>query len=373
MTRRELLRLLVAAGATLSCSPVWAASSDELATRAQDLLTSGQPDRALPILLEALGKDARNDRVHALLGRVYYQQGDPVRAVEHFSMAVRLNPEDTLSRMMEETLRQFPLPREKVAAGAGGGPRRVSALAREAEAERRALLAEQGRRSAEPFRLLLDPGHGGTDSGALGAGLREADVALDLSLRLARLLAAAKAEIVVSLTRTADVTLPVWARAGLSGYYGADLLLSVHATRVADSRAAGVALYTYAPVPGDALAGETSQAENRARASGMSLFGKGESELFAAAVRQAAGVATQRRATTLAQALAKALPAGSPLPVRGNGVGPFRLLAEAATPAILVEAGFLSHPDDAATLAVADKRQALAQTLASAVLAAARG
>ena len=372
MTRRELLRLLAAVGATLSCSPAWAASSDELATRAQDLLTSGQPDRALPILLEALGKDARNDRVHALLGRVYYQQGDPVRAVEHFSMAVRLNPEDTLSRMMEETLRQFPLQRP-TAAGAGGGSRRASSLSREAEAERRALLTERGRRNAEPFRLLLDPGHGGTDPGAVSAGLREADVALDLTLRLARLLAVARAEIAVSLTRTADVTLPTWARAGLSGYYGADLLLSVHATRVADSRAAGVMLYTYAPVPGDALAGEASQAENGVRGSGVSLFGKGEGELFAAAVRQAAGVGAQRRAAALAQTLAKGLPAGSPLPFRGNGVGPFRLLAEAATPAVLVETGFLSHPDDAATLAVADKRQALAQALASAVLAAARG
>jgi len=371
MTRREMLHLLgVAAAISAAPATLLAATADELAVRAQDLLAAGDSARALAILLEAQAKDARNDRVQALLGRVYYQQGDPRKAVEHFSMAVRLNPEDTLSRMMAETLSQFPLPPKAAGPGGSASHARTSSLAREAEAERRALIGQGGLpRSQGPFRLLIDPGHGGSEPGAAGGGLREADVTLDLALRLARALAPAKADVAVSLTRTADVTLPGWARAGLSGYYGADLLLSLHAASVADPRAAGVAVYSFAVAPGDPLAGETAKAENPPRGRWDSLLGRGGNGLFVAAVRQAAGDGSHRRAATLAAGIANGMPANGPLPIRGAGAGPFGLLAEADAPAVLVEAGFLSHPDDAATLAVADKRQGLAQALATSVLA----
>lgn len=198
-------------------------------------------------------------------------------------------------------------------------------------------------------------------------------MALDLALRLARLLAAIPDGPAVSLTRTADVALPGWARAALAGYYGADLLLSVHATRLTtEPVVAGVSFHTFARTPTDALAGAAAKAESMASGRHVADLGRGGQEYFARAVRQAAGTGHTVRAAALAAVLAKSWPAGSPLPLRGVGAGPFRLLAEADAPAILVEAGFLSNTGNAALLAVPEKRQALAKALADALLAVVR-
>ena len=164
MNRRRLLQLLGATAAVATVSPtvLWAATADELAGKAQELLTSGQTAKAVALLLEAEGKDARNDRVQALLGRAFFQQGDARAALQHFSMAVRINPEDTLSRMMVETINQFPLP--PLQAGGqkreGMGRARLSSLEREAQAERQTLLNREAAPKARgPLRVLIDPGH----------------------------------------------------------------------------------------------------------------------------------------------------------------------------------------------------------------------
>lgn len=372
MNRRQTLCLLGAIGATAFWNPtaLWAEAPDVLASKAQDLLASGHPDKALPLLLEAQAKDARNDRVQALLGRTFMQQGDTRRALDHFRLAVRINPEDTLSRMMAETISQFPLPRHAGDEKERPSGRSSSSLAGEAQAERQALL-QQGvaPRRPGPFRLLLDPGHGGSDPGIPGQGPREADVALDLSLRLARMLVGSKDTVAVSLTRTADVTLPGWARAALAGFYEADLLLSVHAARVKNPNAAGIVVYSLARTATNPVAAAAAEAENAAYGRSASFLESGGKELFVSAARQAAGAGHRQREAALAGVMAKALPSKAPLPPRGTGAAPFRLLAETDTPALLLEVGFLSHPDDLTVLASADKRHELAQSLATAVLA----
>ena len=373
MNRRQALAFLGAAGlAACWPRPLLAASADELAGEGQAELTGGNVPKALALLLEAEAKDPRNDRVQALLGRAYFQQGDARSALSHFNLAVRINPEDTLSRLMAGTISQFPLP-----GGSGrepaSGRTRPSPLAREAQAEREALIGSAARPKRQgPPRLLLDPGHGGSDPGAVAGNLREADVTLDLALRLARLLAAAKDELALYLTRTADVTLPGWARAGLAGFYGADLCVSLHAARLVEPGAAGILVAGLARQPSDTLVALAARTENAAYGSGTSWTTRGGEGLFVAAVGEAAGQGRRERSRELAERLARAIPASSPMPVRGAAAGPFRLLAETEAPGLLIETGFLSNPDDAAALGNADKRQALARSLADAVLAVAR-
>ncbi|KHK04256.1 N-acetylmuramoyl-L-alanine amidase [Desulfovibrio sp. TomC] len=375
MNRRQALAFLAAAG-LVACRPgvAFADTADELAGTAQAELIGGNAAKALPLLLEAEDKDPRNDRVQALLGRAYYQQGDARAALSHFTLAVRLNPEDTLSRMLAETISQFPLPGKGSPGREASAPRpRPSALAREAQAERAALLNRTGRSARQgPARLLLDPGHGGTDSGASVGGLREADVTLDIALRLARLLAASKNDVILQLTRTSDVFLPGWARAGLVGFYDADLLVSLHATRVVEPTAAGVIVYAYDRQPSDALAALVARAENAAQEAGASWTARGGEGVFVSAVRAAVGSDRRGRSRELATALARAMPGSAPLPIRGAAAGPFGLLGAVEAPGVLVETGFLSHPDDAAALANADKRQAMAQGLTEALLAVTR-
>ncbi len=350
MNRRRFMGLLAGVGAVVAVCPgrVWGGQVGPRTGRPGPgpVCRAGRLDEALEILAEARRLDPRDDRVRALLGRAYFQKGDPVRALEEFRLAVRFNPEDTQSRIMVETISQFPLP-------AGGKqarqrpPGRPSVLEREAGAERERLLAGSAApRPAGPFRLLLDPGHGGSDSGAAGPGLREADVTLDVSLRLARLLAGtARERLDVSLTRVADAGLPGWARAGLAAWYGADLLLSLHATRLADPGVSGIAVLAAGREASNPVAAAVARVENAAHGPLPPAGPGAEQAFFTRAVHQAAATGLLRRGGELAGSLAKALSgAGAPLAVRTVGVAPLRLLAEADAPAVLVETGVSLQP-----------------------------
>lgn len=384
MKRRRCLELLGAAGAVLTVWPGLALAGDsayELANRGQDLLAAGKIEEAVAVLAKARGLDPRNARVYALLGRAYFQRGHARRALAAFRLAVRLNPEDTLSRMMVETIELFPLP-PKPPAGLDARPDpqldgrapagRPSALEREAQEERAGLL-DTGRspRAAGPFRLLLDPGHGGADPGAVSGGLREADVALDLSLRLARALASADG-LTVSLTRVADVGLPGWARAGLAGYYGADWLLSLHATRLDDPKTSGLLALALDERASGSEAAAVAAVENWAFGGEAPDGGRGGESVFLRTVGLATARETWHRGLDLAGRFVAALPAGGVVAPRPLATAPVRELAAAGTPAVLVEAGFLSNAGDAARLAAAATRDALARALAKAVLAVVR-
>ena len=381
MKRRQFLAWLGATGllATTPGRLLAAANGHDLAIKGQDLLTAGQTDKALQVLLEASRVDPRNARVQALLGRTWFQRGDTRRALAAFRLAVRLNPEDTMSRIMVETIEQFPLPPTaplpEELAGKGNAPLhrpvgQPSNLEREAEAERESLR-QQGtiKSQSGPFRLLLDPGHGGADGGGQGGGIREADVALDIALRAARVLAGAKDEIDVSLTRVVDAGLPGWARAGLAGWYGADALVSIHAAQVPDARFSGVAVCALGQTASGPVASSIASVENAAYGRDSGESDLGASALFVRATSRAAATGHWRRGVALAGAMQHAWPKGAPLSVLPLQTAPLRVLAETAAPAMLVEMGFVSNPADAAVLGASEKRQVLAQHLAQAMTA----
>jgi len=386
--RRQFFRWLGTTGLLLAVTPdrlFGATSAHDLGIKGQELLTAGQTDKALEVLLEASRMDPRDARVQALLGRTWFTRGDVRRALEAFRLAVRLNPEDTTSRIMVETIEQFPLPPvapvpeqlatgAKIAAQTRRSPGHPSALEREAEAEREALR-QQGTASRRggPFRLLIDPGHGGADAGAQSSGLREADVDLDVSLRLARLLADAKDTVDVSLTRVVDAGLPGWPRAGLAGWYGADALLSVHATQLPETQISGIAVCALGQTASGPIGSAIAAVENAAYGRDDGDSELGSTALYARATRRAAATGYWQRGVALAGVLYRNWPKKSaPLPLLPLQTAPVRLLAEAAAPAILVETGLLSHAGDRAVLGVPEKRQAIAQALAEAVLAMVR-
>ncbi|MEB3159439.1 MAG: N-acetylmuramoyl-L-alanine amidase [Synechococcus sp.] len=85
------------------------------------------------------------------------------------------------------------------------------------------------------YRVVIDPGHGGPDPGAVGIrGLRETDVVLDVSLQVAQLLEARGVQVV--LTRTAEIDVDLPPRVSLANRVGADAFLSIHANAISMSR-----------------------------------------------------------------------------------------------------------------------------------------
>ncbi|MEJ2007850.1 MAG: N-acetylmuramoyl-L-alanine amidase [Acidobacteriota bacterium] len=92
-------------------------------------------------------------------------------------------------------------------------------------------------------RIVIDPGHGGFDTGAIGPhGLREKDVALDIGLRLRKLLEE-RTDYKVFMTRSTDKFIPLEERTAIANADHADLFVSIHANASTDHRARGIATY----------------------------------------------------------------------------------------------------------------------------------
>ncbi|WP_025324514.1 N-acetylmuramoyl-L-alanine amidase family protein [Deferrisoma camini] len=92
------------------------------------------------------------------------------------------------------------------------------------------------------MRVLIDPGHGGEDPGAVAAGVREADLALDVALRLAQELVDQRC--VPILTRYTNVTTPLAARAEIERRVEPDLFVSVHCNAADNQAASGMEVWT---------------------------------------------------------------------------------------------------------------------------------
>ena len=88
-------------------------------------------------------------------------------------------------------------------------------------------------------RIVIDPGHGGHDPGTIAKGLTEAELTLDVALRLEKLLQK-ELGVEVVLTRRTDVYIPLEERTAIANRQNADLFLSIHAnsSRNGDARRA---------------------------------------------------------------------------------------------------------------------------------------
>ncbi len=95
------------------------------------------------------------------------------------------------------------------------------------------------------MKIFIDPGHGGSNPGAIGrkTGLRESDVNLDIGLKLARILIEWGYEVMVS--RTSDETLSLVSRAQMANEWGANYFVSIHCNSNENSSANGVSTYYY--------------------------------------------------------------------------------------------------------------------------------
>lgn len=94
------------------------------------------------------------------------------------------------------------------------------------------------------FKLYLDPGHGGSDTGATGNGMTEKDLALDISLRIRDILESEYADVDVRMSRTDDSDVSLEERSSDANSWGADYFLSVHVNGF-DGSAQGYEDYIY--------------------------------------------------------------------------------------------------------------------------------
>ncbi len=90
--------------------------------------------------------------------------------------------------------------------------------------------------------IIVDPGHGGKDPGAIGNGVREKDINLDIARKLGNILQGAGGRVI--MTRTTDVYPTLDERAASADRYNADLLVSIHADSISKSGISGATILT---------------------------------------------------------------------------------------------------------------------------------
>ena len=258
------------------------------------------------------GEDVRalQERLNTLgfaAGRVDGFFGETTeRAVRAFQRAYGLTGDGSVG---PDTLRAFTDLQRSVSGGS-------STVLRERERVRRSGQSLSGR------TVVLDPGHGGDDPGARSSGMTEADIMLDLARRIEGRLTAIGVDVVY--TRTEGTCPSEEDRAAIANEVGADVLLSLHCDSHDHVDASGVATFFF----------------GRDRGGSWSPVGEHLADLILREV-----VAR----TSLSNC-------------RSHGRS-WALLQRTTMPAVRIEAGYLSHPHDAALLADAAFRDTLAEAI----------
>ncbi|MFP7170260.1 N-acetylmuramoyl-L-alanine amidase [Terribacillus sp. FSL K6-0262] len=174
--------------------------------------------------------------------------------------------------------------------------------------------------SQQVHRIVIDPGHGGKDPGAAANDTTEKLVSLSISEKLQQRLLQHGYE--VKMTRSDDIFIPLSERTTISNSWKADLFVSVHANSAATSSAKGLESYYY----------------------GASSSGK-----------------------ELASSIQTALVSNTNNENRGTHSADFYVLRHTSMPAVLVETGFISNPEDAVLLNDSDYQNKVANSIAEGI------
>ncbi|SKB64430.1 N-acetylmuramoyl-L-alanine amidase [Sphingopyxis flava] len=215
--------------------------------------------------------------------------------------------------------------------------------------------------------VVIDPGHGGHDPGAISpyGGRREKDVTLALA-RAIRDQLVATGRVRVALTRGDDRYLVLEERYGIARRLKADLFLSIHADSAENEEARGASVFTLSEVASDREAAKLAARENKANIiNGVDLGAHGGE------VSSILLDLTQRETMNVASDFARLLQreAANEVPFRSNAhrFASFVVLKAPDTPSVLFETGFLSNKDDAAFLTSRAGQQKVARGVREAV------
>jgi N-acetylmuramoyl-L-alanine amidase len=208
---------------------------------------------------------------------------------------------------------------------------------------------EPAAKSADPRPLvMIDPGHGGLDSGTIApaTGDNEKTIVLEFALKLRDKLEKT-GKYRVAMTRTDDHFVPLAERVRLARTSQAALLISIHADALAhrDTKGHGATVYTLSETASDAEAGRLADAENRADLiAGVDLSAEPDDVtdiLIDLAQRE-----TKAFSTHFARALVSEIKTSARLNERPLKSAGFRVLTAPDVPSVLIELGFVTNPQD---------------------------
>jgi N-acetylmuramoyl-L-alanine amidase len=222
----------------------------------------------------------------------------------------------------------------------------------------------KGRNARTVSRVVVDPGHGGKDTGAVGpTGVKEKDVTLDVAHRVAPILSSAGVQVI--LTRDDDRFVSLEERTARANDFNADLFVSIHCNASESRGRRGVETYVLDTTRDEIAArvaareNATTQAASAELASilgGMRMADEAQRSVrFAQLLQRASTTALQTK-------FGDAVDGG----VKTAG---FYVLVGARMPSVLYEVSYISNPTEEQRLGTADYRQLLADSIANAIQA----
>ena len=259
-----------------------------------------------------------------------------------------------------------PLPEQPLLPSQPAGPKSLPPAAPATNSNGKFSLSRQLGLSVS--RIVIDAGHEGHDPGAHGNGLNEAELTLDVALRVQKLLEK-QPGVEVVMTRDTDVFIPLQERTAIANREGADLFLSIHANASRNVQARGVETYflNFAMNPeAEAVAARENATSGQAMHSLPDL------------VRTIAlnNKIDESRdlAATVQRSMAKRLAAKNrALKDLGVKQAPFVVLIGAVMPSVLAEISFVTNKQDGTLLKTQAYRQQIAQALFEGILSYQQG
>lgn len=238
--------------------------------------------------------------------------------------------------------------------------------AREERAEKIATAAPPPRKKTRRV-IIIDPGHGGLDSGTVGAGgVMEKDIVLAQGQMVAQALTARG--FAVHMTRDIDTFIPLPQRVAIARNWKADLFISIHADSNPNGSVTGLSIYTLSEKGSDEEAAALARKENQSDSLvGLDLAGDNAS--VAPILIDLAQRDTMNKSSRFAQnALDTLGKVTDLLPRQPHRSAGFRVLKAPDVPAVLIELGYLSNPAEAQRLKRPAWRRAVADAITSAVV-----
>lgn len=219
-------------------------------------------------------------------------------------------------------------------------------------------------------KIVIDPGHGGKDSGAIGPnGLMEKEVVLDLANRLKKMLEEKDPSLSILLTRDGDYFVPLDKRTSFANHHKADIFVSLHANGAFSREANGFEIFHLSAEASDDAARATAALENGVidlEKNGKERKDRTDYTQFILA--DMAQLEFIEESIELCGLIQKGVTEKINIVDRGIKSAFFYVLKDALMPSVLVEAAFITNPFEEAKLREAEFREEVASGICEAIL-----
>lgn len=213
--------------------------------------------------------------------------------------------------------------------------------------------------------IVIDPGHGGIDPGAIGINAMEKNVTLAVARSLKKQLLAT-GQFRVVLTRDSDVFIPLRDRFKVAREQEADLFISLHADSHPSGKARGASVYTLSEKASDSEAEALATKENKSDViAGVDL--SNESEVVSGILIDLAQRETTNLSSRFATMLVNELKSATLMLEHSHRFAGFAVLKAPDVPSILLEMGYISSDQDEKLLTDGDYQKKLAKSISRAI------